>query len=115
MQWTTVKEHWPAFVAPIMQRWDNADESDLVGLDGDRVALTRYIAARHELTPSEAEEQIAVWLDGAVPSDVVMDPEMDNERITASGDSIPEGEDVYDDDREFGDDNVTASPVGRTE
>lgn len=115
MRWTTVTQHWPAFIEPIMQSWPNAEEAELLSLDGERDALTRYIAVRHDLTPAEAEEQVAVWLDGAVPADVIMDADMDNEQIVASGASIPDGEDVYADDREFGDDTVPEPPIGRTE
>ncbi len=114
MRWNTIIEHWPAFVAPIMQRWPLADEDDLIGIEGDRVALTRYIAERHELTPAEAEEQVAAWLDGALPADIVMDDEMDDEQITASGAHIPPGEDVYSGDGTFGDDAVSEPPVGRS-
>ena len=91
----------------------SSDRTVLLELEGDRDRLTAYVAERHELTPSEADEQITVWLQGAVPADVVLDETRDNEQIRASGAHIPVGEDVYSDDRDFGDDDVASRPIGR--
>lgn len=115
MKWQRVSADWPAFVGPIQQRWPNTTEADLLALDGDRAGLTRYLSRTHDLTQAEADEQIAVWLDGEVPSDVVMDDAHDNENIRASAAHIPPGEDVYSDDGDFGDDDAPDRPVGRTE
>ncbi len=113
MRWNTVSQNWPAFVGPIMQRWPATEEEDLIGIAGDRPALERYIAASEGLSGPDAREQVAAWLEGEVPADVVMDPEMDNARIADSAAHIPPGEDVYAEDGDFGDDRVAAPPVGR--
>ncbi|PZX18503.1 hypothetical protein LX81_01137 [Palleronia aestuarii] len=113
MQWNAVRENWPAFVEPIMQRWPQTEEEDLLALEGDRERLSSYLAERHELTPQEADEQITAWLQGAVPADVVMDETRDNEQIHASAAHIGEGEDVYSDDRDFGDADTPERPIGR--
>lgn len=115
MKWKIVQANWPAFVEPILQRWSATDEEEILAIDGDRARLTAYLAERHELTQAEAEEQIAEWMDGAVPADVEMDEHLDNRNITKSGAHIPPGEDVYSDDKDFGDDNLAASPVGRSD
>lgn len=113
MQWNAVEKNWPAFVEPIMQRWPNTEENDLLTLEGDRDRLTAYLADRHELTMAEADEQLAAWLQGAAPSDVVMDETRDNENIRASAAHIGVGEDVYSDDKDFGDEQVPDRPIGR--
>ncbi|EKE43482.1 hypothetical protein OCGS_2214 [Oceaniovalibus guishaninsula JLT2003] len=115
MKWKTVQQNWEAFVVPMQQRWPQTTEVDLLDIDGDRDRLVAYIGDRHELTRAEADEEVAEWLEGAVPADVQMDDHMDNANIRKSGESIPVGEDVYSDDREFGDDNVPESPMGRTD
>lgn len=113
MQWDTIKRDWPAFIAPIMQRWDRAEENDLLALDGDRERLVDYLAERHEVTRAEANEQLTAWEQGAAPADAVMDETRDGDNIRASAAHIGVGEDVYADDKDFGDDNKTARPIGR--
>ncbi|APX88588.1 hypothetical protein BV394_01635 [Brevirhabdus pacifica] len=113
MDWTLVKDNWPAFIEVITARWPRTTQNDLIGIDGDRAQFTRYLAEKHALTPTEAEEEIGLWLEGPIPVDVATDEHHDNQSITESGRHIPEGEDVYSDDREFGDDNVAEPPLGR--
>ncbi len=113
MQWTAVEKNWAAFVEPIMQRWPNTEEDDLLALEGRRERLVAYLAERHDLTPREAEEQITTWLQGAVPADVAMDETRDSDNIRASAAHIGTGEDVYADDKDFGDEQVSERPIGR--
>lgn len=115
MQWTAVQSNWPAFVEPIMERWPNTDENDLLAMEGDRDRLVAYLSDRHELTTAEADEQVTAWTQGSVPSDVAMDNTRDSENIQASAAHIGEGEDVYSDDKDFGDAQVPDRPVGREE
>ena len=114
MQWNAVETNWPAFIEAIMQRWPQTEEEDLLALEGDRDRLMAYIAERHDLTPAEANEQIIAWLQGEVPADVAMDETRDNENVRASAAHIGTGEDVYADDRNFGDRDSDARPIGRT-
>ena len=114
MDWQIVERNWPAFVPKIEERWPTTDGRDLLDLDGDRQRFTRYLATVSDLTRDEASEEVEAWLMGEVPADVKMDPRRDNANIRESGRSIPPGEDVYADDREFGDDDLPTSPVGRT-
>ncbi len=114
MDWQIVERNWPAFVPAIEQRWPATDEADLLGIDGDRRSFVDYLAKVNELTREEANEAVEVWLMGSVPSDVRMDELRDNRNIRDSGNYIPPGEDVYSEDGEFGDDDLTTSPVGRT-
>ncbi len=113
MQWTAVKSNWPAFVEPIMQRWPETEENDLLAMEGDRDRLAAYLAERHDLTAREADEQITAWMQGAVPADVAMDETRDSENIRASAAHIGAGEDVYADDKDFGDEQVPERPIGR--
>ncbi len=113
MQWNAVKSNWPAFIEAIMQRWPETEENDLLALEGDRDRLVAYLAQRHEVTPREAEEQISAWMQGAVPADVAMDETRDSENVRASAAHIGTGEDVYADDRDFGDEQVPRRPIGR--
>ncbi len=115
MQWNAVKRNWPAFVAAIMQRWPQTEENDLLTLDGDRERLVDYLARRHELTRAEAEEQLTEWTQGAVPADIAMDESRDSANIRASAAHIGVGEDVYADDKDFGDEQVPDRPIGRTD
>lgn len=113
MQWNAVQTNWPAFVPAILQRWPGTTEEDLLALEGDRDRLTAYLAERNNLTPAEAEEQLNAWLQGAVPADVAMDETRDDDNIRASAAHIPVGEDVYSDDKDFGDDQAPEPPIGR--
>ena len=114
MQWTTVAENWPAFLDRIEQRWPRADRNDLTRIDGDRARFAAYLAQVGELDVAEADSEISEWLEGEVPADVNMNEFRDNDMITESGASIAPGEDVYDDDREFGDDNQSDEPMERS-
>jgi hypothetical protein len=49
-----------------------------------------------------------------MPADAVMDDHLDNLNIRRSAAHIPPGEDVYSEDKDFGDDDVPDPPVGRT-
>ncbi|RVV99632.1 hypothetical protein EKE94_02825 [Mesobaculum littorinae] len=114
MQWQTVEQNWPAFFEAIEQRWPEVESSELMDIDGDKARFAQYLSEKRELTSSEAREEIDEWLEGAVPSDVRMDDHMDNTNIRQSARHIPTGEDVYSDDREFGDDNQPDAPIQRS-
>ncbi|MBV0912140.1 hypothetical protein [Anianabacter salinae] len=113
MQWTRVEANWAAFVDPILQTWPDADEDEIASIDGDREAFTDYIATVEQIERIEAQEQIAEWLEGAIPSDVRMDEEMDAEGYAESRKHLMEGEDPSDDDAKFGDDQTPETPIGR--
>lgn len=114
MQWQEVAENWSAFVEAISNRWPRTDEIELTAIDGDRERFEEYLSTAHDLTRAEAQEEIETWLMGAVPADVAMADEHDNANISASGSHIPPGEDVYAEDRDFGDDQLGDRPIGRT-
>ena len=105
MRWSNVQANWPAFYKAITEKWPDADEDELDEIDGDQRAFIRYIA---ELTGQETDEtrdEIREWLAGEIPADVVMDPIHDDHSISLSAKYIGEGEDEYDDDARFGDDD----------
>ena len=114
MNWQTVAQNWSAFLVQIEQRWPETDETDLLDIDGDRGRFTDYLSTVHDLTRSEADEEIQAWLNGEVPADVKMDEHRDDANIGESGQSIPTGEDVYSEDRNFGGGLAPQQPTGRT-
>lgn len=106
MKWHHVQENWSAFFEAILDRWPGAEESELEDIDGDRRAFVDYIAALTEQEPEDAAQEIRDWLAGELPSDVVMDPRHEDHSIRLSAKFVPEGEDEYDDDSRFGDDDA---------
>lgn len=114
MEWRQVSENWAAFVEAIGTRWPRADDDDVLAIDGDRARFEEYIASTHDLTPAEAREDVEGWLMGELPVDVAMDESRDSANIRDSGKHIPAGEDVYAEDRDFGDDRPADRPIGRT-
>ncbi|MDM7457770.1 MAG: hypothetical protein P3W94_000105 [Paracoccus sp. (in: a-proteobacteria)] len=104
MKWHHVQANWSAFYEAIIDKWPEADESELDEIDGDQRAFVAYLAEATGQEPSEIREELREWLAGEIPSDVVMDPIHDNHSIALSGKYISEGEDEYSDDARFGDD-----------
>ena len=104
MKWHHVQENWSAFYEAIQDKWPEADETELDEIDGDQKAFVRYISELAGQEPTETREEIREWLRGEIPSDVVMDPIHDNHSIALSSKYVGEGEDEYDDDARFGDD-----------
>lgn len=113
MDWTTLRNKWEAFVPQILTRWPDLPEEDVLALAGDRDGLVTLLSDLAGIDEAEADQQIESWLGGEEPADAVMDPSRDNERIMASAAHIPPGEDVYDDDADFGDDAAPDRPIGR--
>ncbi|RLL70955.1 hypothetical protein [Paenirhodobacter hankyongi] len=103
MKWHHVQDNWTAFYEAIQNRWPDAEEDRLDEVDGDQRAFITYIAELTGQDPAEARDEIRDWLTGELPSDVVMDPLHDNHSILLSEKFVPEGEDEYDDDSRFGD------------
>ncbi len=106
MKWHHVQENWPAFFEAIADKWPEADEAELDSIDGDQRAFVACIADLTGQEPGDAREEIREWLMGELPSDVVMDPRHDDHSIRLSSKFLPEGEDEYDDDARFGDDDA---------
>ncbi|WP_163850224.1 hypothetical protein [Pseudooceanicola aestuarii] len=114
MQWTAIAQNWQAYVGSIMQRWPEAEEDDLLTLDGTQTTLAGYLAGRTNRDLVEINEEIEEWRTGAMPSDVRMDESRDNHNIGESARHIPPGEDVYNDDDAFGAEEAQDTPLGRT-
>lgn len=111
MRWKTVEQNWEAFQESLLDTWPDLTEDDLIDIEGDRAALEAKLA---ELTGDEADDvtqQVDEWLEGAVPSDVHMDEQHDDDSIRDSALYVSPGEDASDDDRKFGDDNQPEDPV----
>lgn len=114
MKWVHVRDNWPAFSDAILEKWPEADEADLTEIDGDQRAFVKYIAEVTGQEIDEAKDEIREWLAGEIPSDIVMDPSHDNHSIALSSKFVGEGEDEYDDDARFGDDDEVADDGDRT-
>jgi len=114
MKWNEISADWAGFVPAMMEQWPEAEEDDLLALDGTPGALAGYLAEATGRDRGDVADEISEWAEGAVPSDIRMDEAHDNDAIRDSGRYVPPGEDVYDDDGAFGDDNEAEPPVGRT-
>ena len=113
MRWTDVAADWPAYLDSLQTRWPDADMDELEAIDGDRTRLEAYVAEVNDITIEDARDEVTDWLRGPTPADARMDEVRDNQNIANSERYISPGEDVYSDDREFGDDNLSERPVGR--
>lgn len=114
MDWKVIEKEWTALVPAIMEQWPEAEEADLLQLDGSRDALAAYLVQATGRDYEEIQDELSEWREGGVPADVRMDELNDDTNIRASARHVPPGEDVYDDDRAFGDDNEAEPPVGRS-
>ena len=114
MKWQQISHYWPAYADAAKARWPELDRDEFIALDGNRAAFNAYLGQTFGLTPREAEEQIEDWIRGPMPLDAVASPFRDQASISESAGHIPEGEDVYSEDGDFGDDRLAEPPVGRT-
>ena len=106
-------KNWVPFRDAILTRYPDLKETDLEAADGSTAALARSIAEKDGTDAAEAQQQLHEFLSGPMPADAYADPMRDNAAVADSGDYIPDGEDAMADDRRFGDDNTSESPVGR--
>ncbi|QUS35464.1 CsbD family protein [Falsirhodobacter algicola] len=111
MRWRTVADNWEAFQESILEAWPDLTEEDLIEIEGDRVAFEKRLVDLTGDDQDDIAQQVEEWMEGAVPSDVHMDEHHDDDSIRDSRLYVSPGEDASDDDRKFGDDNVTDDPV----
>ena len=114
MTWDDVAADWPAYTDSIITRWPEADAEIVADMDPDRLAFETYIAGVERVDAQEGARQVAEWLEGPKPIDAATDENHDDTSIRESAAHIPVGEDVYSEDRDFGDDGLATNPVGRT-
>ena len=114
MEWSEVAADWPAFIDAIMENWPELDRELVEDMEGDRTEFRRHVMEVYDDDSTSVNEQIREWLESGVPLDAMMDESRDNRQIVESGRFISPGEDVYSDDREFGDDEEPDRPIGRT-
>ena len=113
MTWNDVAANWQAFLPRLTTRWPNLDHDDVAATDGNRARFAELLAARQDQDLRTADQEIAEWLEGEVPADVMMDETVDNERILASRADMAPDEDAYSQDAKFGADRVPEPPMGR--
>lgn len=114
MDWTTVADHWTAYVPRLMTKFPQLREDTLLSADGNRALVTAHLAEVQQTDAQSANLALSEWLEGSEPVDAVMAETRDNERISAVQAHIPAGEDTLSDDAKFGDDNRPDTPVGRS-
>lgn len=113
MNWKVIKKNWTAYHDQVLQSFPELGENEVIRIGGDRAKLISAVATAHELTTSEAEEQIVEALGGLMPLDARMNSTRDNEQISDSAKNIADGEDPYSDDAAFGDDDIADRPIAR--
>ena len=114
MQWTDVSKNWVAYTPRILTKWPALEENDVLALDGDQDGFINLLATSKGEDRVAAQMELADWLMGEEPLDVLTDPHRDNEQISRSADAVPAGEEPLDDDAKFGDDGTPEPPVARS-
>jgi hypothetical protein len=106
---------WVPFRDAVMSRFPELDDGDLEDAEGRIPDLARRLADKGELDAAEAQQALEEFLGGPMPADAFAAPAHDQDAMRDSARYVPPGEDVYDDDRRFGDDQVveTDRPMGR--
>ncbi|WP_371157586.1 hypothetical protein [Jannaschia sp. 2305UL9-9] len=104
---------WTPFRDALRTRFPELSETDMSDADGDVRALALRLSAADGSTPAEAEQRLTAFLSGPMPADAYAAPQHDGAAFGASGDYVPDGEDVLADDARFGDDDQADRPIGR--
>ena len=102
MEWSTVQTDWGAMQQQILTRWPELEETEVSAVDGNREAFLTLLAETPGRDREIAESELDEFLEGFEPLDARMDETNDDRAIRDSARMIPDGEDVYDDDRAFG-------------
>lgn len=106
-------QDWVAFRDPILTTYPELTEADLQDADGSTLRLAERIAERRGIAAGDAQQELHEFLSGPMPADAYAAPTHDNVAVSESDAYVPAGEDVYDDDRRFGDDDTPDTPIGR--
>lgn len=113
MNWTEIRDTWPALIPSLLARFPELGEDRLISLSGERDELIAALAEVSARDRADAESALEDWRQGPMPYDAYADPSHDNSAAMDAGRYIPDGEDALSDDRRFGDDDVPATPMGR--
>lgn len=62
MYWHEVQAVWDKLADEIQDRWPEVRALDIAHIAGDQEKFTAYLAEVHDLTPSEAQEAIDLWI-----------------------------------------------------
>ena len=113
MDWKDIRANWSELTGSILTRWPEADEDEVLAIDGERPAFVTYIARLETLPEEEAADRVSEWAATAMPADARMAPTMVNAAISSSAAEIPPGEEPLDADELAGDDSIPDTPIGR--
>ena len=62
MRWTDVEAAWHELVDQIVAAWPELAAEQLLAIAGNRSEFVRYVAARYDLTVTEAADVTDLWL-----------------------------------------------------
>lgn len=113
MQWNDVSDNWGAYIPRVLTQWPELNETELAAMDGDQDKFLEHLADVKGGDQVAAQMELADWLIGGEPIDVLMDSARDNEQISASAQNMAEGEDALSDDAKFGDDASSEPPLAK--
>ncbi|MGI3167514.1 hypothetical protein ACRARG_00055 [Pseudooceanicola sp. C21-150M6] len=105
MKWQIISENWHAYTPAVLDRWPEAEEEDVLALDGSQTGLAMYLSQVTGAPATDVLAQIEDWRMGHIPSDVRMDPSRDNRNMDGSAALLGAGEEPMDRDDIFGDDS----------
>ena len=107
------KQDWVSFRDPLLTTYPELTEADLEDADGSTMLLAERIAERRGIAANDAQQELHEFLSGPMPADAYAAPTHDDAAVSESDAYVPAGEEVYDDDRRFGDDDASDRPIGR--
>ncbi|KGM47754.1 hypothetical protein [Pseudooceanicola atlanticus] len=113
MQWAQISRNWEAFTPAIIDHWPDAEEDDVLALDGTATSLAMYLSEVTGEPATDTLAQVEDWRMGHAPTDVLMDETRDNKNISDAARHLGDGEDPYDRDDIFGAEGEAAEPMGR--
>ena len=58
MNWSEIKDGWPAMKAGLKSNWSHLSEADLARIDGDRGRLAEVLRGRYRHGAEETEQAI---------------------------------------------------------
>ena len=59
--WKALQANWEASVSDVKARFDELDETTIIGTGGDRGALVALIVDAYKVDPAEAERRVTEW------------------------------------------------------
>jgi hypothetical protein len=61
MDWITIEDRWPQYVAAAKRQWAKLSVEQITGTRGRRLFLLKRVQEAYGLTSHDAERQIHAW------------------------------------------------------